>query len=131
MAAGTARPTSASQASPGRMNSAVRSGNGRYTRAPAIAALTVLRLRRLTPLTTAEAITNDAVAATAPANGTIASVCERENPAATALRNAGGRPITMPACQCSPYSFSVSATSCPIVRLTGGRGGGSGPVDFG
>ena len=64
--------------------------------------MTVLRLRRLTPLTTAEAITNDAVAATAPANGTTARVCERENPAATALRNAGGRPITTPACQCSP-----------------------------
>ena len=38
---------------------------------PTIAAATMPRARRLTPLTTAEAITNDAASRRAPANGTI------------------------------------------------------------
>ena len=47
-----------------------------------------LRERRLTPLTTAEAITNDAVAAIRAGERDDREVCAREKPAATALRNA-------------------------------------------
>jgi hypothetical protein len=124
-------PTSANQASPGSTKTAARNGNGIQTSTPTKNAVRAERDRRGTPDTTAQAPTYDAVAATAPASGTISSVRERSNPVTAVLRRAAGTPISRAARQCAPYSLIVSATSCPTVRVAGGSGGGGGPELFG
>src|SRR5262249_51635630 len=100
--AGTARPTKATQARPGRMNSVTRNGSGAKTTTPTAIATASRRGGGATPATRREASTYAALRSSAPTVGEIAIWPMRGSTAVVIVAIAGPTPTPIDGQKCAP-----------------------------